>query len=73
MKCLTGIRLVAIFALTPIVPGIHAENINGRALVEEAINFLPEGPGEYGDSSVVGIDSDLDGVRDDIEIYLTKK
>jgi hypothetical protein len=33
---------------------------------------LPTDPGEYGKKTVLGIDSDGDGVRDDIQIKVTK-
>ncbi|WP_444893534.1 hypothetical protein ACJJIW_19580 [Microbulbifer sp. JMSA004] len=36
-------------------------------------NSVPEDPGEIGDATIEGVDSDQDGVRDDLERYIGLK
>ena len=65
--------VVAIGALTLFSSALPAEELDASAIVENAMEILPPHPGVYGDSTIEGVDSDADGVRDDVERHIMNK
>jgi len=49
------------------------ENISTESIIQEAKEILPSDPGVFGDETLEGVDSDRDGVRDDIEVYIARE
>jgi hypothetical protein len=50
---------------------IKRNTINGKLVVDN--NILPKDPGSAGKKTLLGIDSDNDGIRDDVEIAIFEK
>ena len=62
-----------IFLLVFLNRSLFAEELNANTVVESAMEILPSHPGEHGDITIEGVDSDADGVRDDIEHFIESK
>ena len=63
-------RSVRIFGKTVVKPVLLAEPLPVSVSIEAADDGLPPDPGEAGKATLAGIDSDGDGIRDDVQRYI---
>lgn len=76
MKKYFVLFIVVISSLSLISCGVSkkmSSNDNIPASVEEVLAVTPPDPGEAGKATLAGIDSDNDGVRDDVELKLIEE
>ncbi|MFZ1735945.1 MAG: hypothetical protein WAU31_03360 [Candidatus Moraniibacteriota bacterium] len=65
-------RTVRIFGKTVVTPIWLAESLPVSLSLETTDDGLPPDPGEAGKATLAGIDSDGDGIRDDIQRYIAR-